>query len=44
MTVVLHLDEETFTYFQHRAEKSESKNIESEINAELRAFAEKETV
>jgi len=41
-TVVLHLDEETFTYFQNRAEKSAAKNIESEINAELRAVAEKE--
>jgi len=41
-TVVLHLDEETFTYFQRRAETSESKNIEAEINAELRALADKE--
>lgn len=41
-TVVLHLDEETFTYFQRRAETSESKDIEAEINAELRALAEKE--
>lgn len=41
-TVVLRLDEETFTYFQRRAETSESKNIEAEINAELRAIAEKE--
>jgi hypothetical protein len=41
-TVVLHLDEETFTYFQRRAATSGSKNIEAEINAELRALADKE--
>lgn len=41
-TVVLHLDAKTYTYFQNRAEKSAEKNIESAINAELRALAEKE--
>jgi hypothetical protein len=40
-TVVLHLDEKTFKYFQQRAEAG-SNDIESEIKEELRAFADKE--
>src|SRR5256885_2201677 len=40
-TVILHLDEKTFAHFQRRAD-AESKNVEAEINDELRAFAEKE--
>lgn len=41
-TVVLHLDDETFSYYQRRAEEKETKSVEEQINIELRAIAEKE--
>jgi len=41
-TVVLNLDEKTFRYFQHLAQNSQTKTVESEISAELRVIAEKE--
>ena len=39
-TVVLHLDEETFNFYQQRT--SEDKTVEDQINSELRVLAEKE--
>lgn len=39
-TVVLHLDEETFNFYQQRT--SADKTIEDQINSELRVLAEKE--
>ena len=41
-TVVLNLDEKTFTYFKHAAETANGKTVESEITAELRNIVEKE--
>lgn len=39
-TVVLHLDEETYNYYQRRT--SEGESIEEQIKTELRTIAEKE--
>ena len=39
-TVVLHLDEETFNFYQQRTAKD--KTVEEQINIELRVLAEKE--
>ncbi len=41
-TVVLHLDDETYDYYQRRAEEKENKSIEDQIKLELRHIAEKE--
>lgn len=41
-TVVLDLDEETFIYFQRRADEEKSETVEEQINAELRAIAERD--
>jgi hypothetical protein len=41
-TVVLHLDEETFKFYQNRT--VENKTLEEQINSELRLLAKKETV
>jgi hypothetical protein len=41
-TVVIHLDEETFKFYQNRT--AENKTLEEQINSELRSLAEKETV
>jgi hypothetical protein len=38
-TVILHLDEETFNFYQNR---SNDKSIEEQINSELRTIFEKE--
>lgn len=38
-TVILHLDEETFEFYQNRAA---DKSIEEQINSELRTILEKE--
>jgi len=42
-TVILHLDEETFSYYKSLADKDKNTSIEAKINAELRSLAEKET-
>ncbi|HLM00641.1 MAG TPA: hypothetical protein VK400_06265 [Pyrinomonadaceae bacterium] len=41
-TVILHLDEETFDYYQRLAEKKETSSVEEQIKIELRNIAEKE--
>ncbi len=41
-TVVLHLDDETFSYYQRRAEEKEIESVEEQIKLELRSIAEKE--
>jgi hypothetical protein len=41
-TVVIHLDEETFKFYQDRT--TENKTLEEQINSELRLLAEKESV
>ena len=41
-TVVLHLDEETFNFYQQRTAKD--KTLEEQINSELRSVIEKEVV
>ncbi len=41
-TVVLHLDEETYDYYQRRAAEKHADSIEEQIKCELRNFAEKE--
>jgi hypothetical protein len=41
-TVVIHLDEETFKFYQNRT--AENKTLEEQINAELRILAGKETL
>jgi uncharacterized DUF497 family protein len=41
-TIVLRLDEETFDYYQRRAEEKHSASIEEQIEIELRNIAEKE--
>ena len=41
-TIVLHLDEETFSYYQRRAEEQKNESVEEQIKTELRNLAEKE--
>lgn len=41
-TVVLHLDEETFEFYQKRAEEKHADSVEEQIKLELRSLAEKE--
>ncbi len=41
-TVVLHLDEETFSYYQRRAAEKETESVEEQIRIELRTIVEKE--
>ena len=41
-TIVLHLDEETFSYYQRRAAEQKNESIEEQIQTELRNLAEKE--
>lgn len=41
-TVILHLDEETFSYYKSLAEKDKNKSVEDKINAELRSIVERE--
>lgn len=41
-TIILHLDDETFDYYQRRAEEKQSASIEEQIEIELRRIAEKE--
>jgi hypothetical protein len=41
-TIILHLDDETFDYYQRRAEEKKSASIEEQIEHELRNIAEKE--
>lgn len=41
-TVILHLDEETFSYYQRRAEAQKIESVEEQIKTELRNLAEKE--
>jgi len=41
-TVVLHLDEETYNYYQKRAEEKHTDSVEEQIKLELRNLAEKE--
>lgn len=41
-TIVLHLDEETFEYYQRRADERRAASVEEQIAAELRSLAEKE--
>ncbi|HEY0050058.1 MAG TPA: hypothetical protein VGB68_12265 [Pyrinomonadaceae bacterium] len=41
-TIILHLDDETFDYYQRRAEEKQSASIEEQIEIELRNIAEKE--
>ena len=41
-TVILHLDEETYEYYQRLSEEKHAESIEEQIKSELRRFAEKE--
>ncbi len=41
-TVILHLDDETFSYYQRRAEEQSDKSVEEQIKSELRSIVEKE--
>ncbi len=41
-TVILHLDEETYGFYERLAEKRKSKSIEEQIRKDLKSFAEKE--
>ena len=41
-TVVIHLDDETFSYYQRRAEEKKIESVEEQIKIELRSIAEKE--
>lgn len=41
-TIVLHLDDETFDYYQRRTEEEKTESVEKQIQMELRALAEKE--
>ncbi len=41
-TVVLHLDDETYNYYQRRAQEKEAASIEEQIKIELRTIVEKE--
>jgi hypothetical protein len=41
-TIILHLDAETFDYYQRRAEEKSATSIEEQIKTELRNLAEKE--
>lgn len=41
-TVVIHLDDETFSYYQRRAEEKKIESVEEQIKIELRLLAEKE--
>lgn len=41
-TVVLHLDEETYNYYQRLTETGKAESIEEQIKLELRTIAEKE--
>ncbi len=41
-TIILHLDDETFDYYQRRAEEKKSASIEEHIEIELRSIAGKE--
>lgn len=41
-TVVLHLDEETYNYYQRRTNEGEAASIEEQIKTELRTLVEKE--
>ena|SRR5215204_4086804 len=42
-TVVLHLDEETYNYYQRLTDNGKAESIEEQIKIELRNIAEKET-
>jgi hypothetical protein len=42
-TVVLHLDEETFSYYQRLTDEGKAESIEEQIKIELRIIAEKES-
>lgn len=41
-TVIIHLDEETYNYYQRRAPEKQNDSIEEQIKTELRAIVEKE--
>lgn len=41
-TVILHLDEQTFDYYQQRADEKKAESVEEQIASELRSLAEKE--
>ena len=41
-TIVLHLDEDTFSYYQRRAAEQKNESVEEQIQTELRNLAEKE--
>lgn len=42
-TVVLHLDEEIYNYYQRLTDEGEAESIEEQIKIELRIIAEKES-
>lgn len=42
-TVILHLDDKTFSYYQRRAAEKETNSIEEQIKLELQTIAESET-
>ena len=42
-TVVLHLDEETYNYYQRRTSEGEAASVEEQIKIELRMIVEKES-
>ena len=41
-TIVLHLDEETFNYYQRLTDEGEAESIEEQITIELRSIVDKE--